>query len=425
MLSDDSHVLPFSTMFCTVVALNFLIKTYPMLVTAVKCITDLSVPRNHWGVDQTGLGALQTPLWDFMQNTWVPRGSQTAQLLYGAPGWVLHDEINIFGHTAMKEDAQWANYPASAAWMMAHVWDHYEYSTDDAWWVNQGYPLVIGHAEFWLNQLQKDAYFKDGTVVVNPCNSPEHGPTTFGCTHYQQLITELFSNLLAASLSSTDPSFLRDIADAFDILDSGLHIGSWGQIQEWKLDIDIQGDTHRHLSNLYGWYPGHSISGLAGGLSNSTITDAVKTTLVSRGPGQGPDANAGWEKVWRSACWARLNDTDKAYSELRFAISENIADNGLSMFFANYPTFQIDANYGIVGAMLAMLVTDLPRTDALILGPAIPAAWGGGSVEGLVVRGGGVLNFSWNVQGRVTKAAWKVTGRPRTVVNRDGTVLLL
>ena len=129
-------------------------------------------------------------------------------------------------------------------------------------------------------------------------------------------------------------------------------------------------------------------------------------------------------KVWRSACWARLNNTDKAYSELSFAISENIADNGLSMYSANYPPFQIDANYGIVSAMLAMLVTDLPRTDALILGPAIPPSWGGGSVEGLVVRGGGVLDFNWDVNGAVTSAQWKSSGKPRTVVNVHGTVLL-
>ena len=160
----------------------------------------------------------------------------------------------------------------------------------------------MSHVQFWLNQLQKDRYFNDGTLVVNSCNSLEHKPITFGCTHYQQLITELFLNVLAASLSSTDPSLLADIADATPALDRGPHIGSWGQIQEWKLDIDVQGDTHHHLSNLYGWYPGYSISSLDGGLSNNTITDAAKTTLPSRGPGQGPDADAGWEKVWRSAC---------------------------------------------------------------------------------------------------------------------------
>jgi alpha-L-fucosidase 2 len=138
---------------------------------------NINIQMNHWGMDATGLGDLQSPLWNYMQDTWVPRGTDTAKLLYGAPGWVVHDEINIFGHTAMKDTAQWANYPASAAWMMQHVYDHFTYSQNVTWLETQGYPLIRGVAEFWLSQLQEDTFFNDGTLVVNPCNSPEHGPT--------------------------------------------------------------------------------------------------------------------------------------------------------------------------------------------------------------------------------------------------------
>ena len=107
-----------------------------------------------------------------MANTWVPRGQLTAQLLYGSePGsgaWVVHDEMNVFGHTGMKEEAQWANYPASAAWIMQHVYDNWEYSQDDTWLAQQGYPLMSGVAEFWLGQLQEDKFSEDHTLVVNP-----------------------------------------------------------------------------------------------------------------------------------------------------------------------------------------------------------------------------------------------------------------
>lgn len=155
---------------------------------------NINIQMNHWGMDATGLGDLQGPLWNYMEDTWVPRGTDTAKLLYGAPGWVVHNEMNIFGHTAMKDTAQWANYPASAAWMMQHVFDHFTYSQNITWLQEQGYPLIKGVAEFWLSQLQEDAFFNDGTLVVNPCNSPEHGPTvrtslvsrnailTFGCS---------------------------------------------------------------------------------------------------------------------------------------------------------------------------------------------------------------------------------------------------
>ena len=95
------------------------------------------------------------------------------------------------------------------------------------------------------------------------------------------------------------------------------------------------------------------------------------------------------------------------------------------MHSANYPPFQINASYGIVGAMLAMLMTDLPQTIAPILGPAIPPSWSRGSFKGLVVtsRGGGVLDFSWDADSTATSTKWKSTRKPRTVVNVHGTVL--
>lgn len=394
---------------------------------------NINLQMNYWPVDQTGLGALQQGLWDYMAKTWAPRGSETAELLYNAPGWVTHNEMNIFGHTAMKAgDDIWADYPASAAWMMQHVWDYYEYSQDEAWLQAQGYPkLMKPIAQFWASQLQQDRHFDDGTLVVNPCTSPEHGPTTFGCTHYQQLIYQVFEPTLQAAsiVGEPDEAFLFDITSKLAILDKGLHIGRWGQVQEWKLDLDVQNDTHRHLSHLIGWHPGWSIASYQGGYANKTIQDAVATSLYSRGVGIGADANAGWEKVWRSACWARLNNTERAYSELRLAIYENWAPNGFSMYSADSEPFQIDANFGFVGAVLSMLVVDLPQAPddegvrTVVLGPAIPGAWAGGSVKGLRLRGGSVIDFDWDDEGVVQSAKMMVKGKPVRVVNKKGVEL--
>ena len=47
---------------------------------------NINLQMNHWHADQTGLGSLQTPLWDYMAQSWVPRGAETAKLLYNASG---------------------------------------------------------------------------------------------------------------------------------------------------------------------------------------------------------------------------------------------------------------------------------------------------------------------------------------------------
>jgi alpha-L-fucosidase 2 len=397
--------------------------------------SNINFQMNHWGVDQTGLGDLQEATWNYIQNTWVPRGTETAQLLYNAPGWVCHDEMNIFGHTGMKNSAQWANYPAAAAWMMQHVYDHYSYSQNETWFQDQGYPLMKGVSQFWLSQLQSDEYFKDGSLVVNPCNSPEHGPTTFACTHYQQLLHQLFSTTLSSSsvISNADEKFVANLTTALKTLDKGLHIGTWGEVKEWKLPdsfgYDFKNDTHRHLSNLIGWYPGYSVASFQSGYTSSSIQNAVATTLYSRGPGNGADANAGWEKVWRSACWARLNNTSEAYFELKYAIDQNFAGNGLSMYSGQKEPFQIDANFGLVGAVLSFLVVDQPLESGaegrvVVLGPAIPTSWSPGEVKGLRLRGGGSVDFQWDATGSVTGA--HTTGRTKSIkiLNKAGKVLV-
>jgi alpha-L-fucosidase 2 len=152
-------------------------------------------------------------------------------------------------------------------------------------------------------------------------------------------------------------------------------------------------------------YPGFAISSIYG--HNKTVTDAVATSLYSRGDGVA-DLDTGWAKVWRGACWALLNNTDEAYSELTLAIRNNFAANGFDGYNLGETLFQIDANFGLAANVMSMLIRDLDRASndtrpqAVILGPAIPAIWGGGSVDGVRLRGGGSVTFSWNAQGVVT-----------------------
>jgi alpha-L-fucosidase 2 len=334
--------------------------------------------------------------------------------------------------------------PAAAAWMMQHVWDRFDYSQDTLWLREQGYPLLKAIASFWLSQLQSDAFFSDDSLVVNPCNSPETGPTTFGCAHYQQLIHQVFDNVLSSAAvlgeQENDKKIIDAVTTSLAKLDKGLHFTTWGGIKEWKIPDSYGFDgksTHRHLSHLVGWYPGYSLSSYLAGYTNSTIQSAVRETLIARGLGNGEDANAGWEKVWRCACWARLNDTEKAYEELRYAIDTNFAANGFSMYTALSQPFQIDANFGLAGAVLSMLVVDLPlpydarvgvekgeRTRTVVLGPAIPPAWANGSVAGLRVRSGVEVDFGWDGNGLVTKVTPKLNLKPNSKAGREKIVFV-
>ncbi|KAF5863440.1 hypothetical protein ETB97_010071 [Aspergillus alliaceus] len=315
---------------------------------------NISLQMNLWGAEATGLGELTIPVFDYMEQNWMPRGAETAELLYGSQGWVTHNEMNIFGHTGMK------TYQTSADYLI---------------------------------------------------NSPTTVPSSL-----IRLIHQVYENAIqgAGIGGETGSPLLKNIKTQLPRLDKGLHIGTWGEIKEWKLPdsygYDKEGNEHRHLSHLVGWYPGWSLSSYFDGYTNATIQSAVNKFLTHLGVGI-TDSNAGWEKVWRSACWARLNHTERAHYELRLTIDQNTGQSGLSLYSggdAPSGAFQMDANFGYLGTVLMPRSGDGVRT--VILAPAIPAAWTEGSVKGLRLRGGGSVDFSWDHDGLVDKVS--ATGVP-------------
>ncbi|PPQ70422.1 hypothetical protein CVT24_013172 [Panaeolus cyanescens] len=388
---------------------------------------NINIQMNYWAAEMTGLSSTTLPMFDYIEKTWVPRGQQTAQVLYNITrGWVTHNEMNTFGHTGMKaygNSAEWANYPEANVWMMFHVWDHFDHTNDVAWWKKQGYPLVKSVASFHLDKLMADLYFNDSTLVVNPCNSPEQAPITFGCAHAQQMIWQLFNTIEkgAAIAGDRDSAFITEVRDKRARMD-----------KEWKLEKDSPTDTHRHLSHLIGLYPGYAIAGFdpslqgtgpAKGLTKKQVLDAASVSLEHRGNGTGPDANSGWEKAWRAAAWAQLGNKDRFYHELSFAISENFGANLFSLYnpYEPVPIFQIDANLAYPAALMNGLIhaPDVPSLNTplvVTLLPALPTQWSTGSVKGARIRGGISVSFAWS-GGKLTRLSLQVD-RNRNLIAR-------
>jgi len=314
--------------------------------------------------------------------------------------------------------AQWADYPESNVWMMIHIWDHFDHTNDVVWWKSQGWPLLKGATSFHLDKLMPDMHFNDSTLVVNPCNSPEQPPITFGCAHSQQIIWQMFNAVEKGFTASgdMDTAFLEEVKAKRAQMDKGLRIGSWGQLQEWKVDKDSPTDTHRHLSHLIGLYPGYAIAAYdeatQGGLvfngSRTTYTkkqliDAATVSLLHRGKGKGPDADSGWEKAWRAGAWAQLGNAEKFYHELSYGIFVNFGMNLFSLYDTGDPNpiFQIDANLAYPAVLLNALIQapDVPNFNtplSITLLPALPKQWASGSIKGARIRGGMTLDLKWS-----------------------------
>jgi alpha-L-fucosidase 2 len=76
-----------------------------------------------------------------------------------------------------------------------------------------------------------------------------------------------------------------------------------------------------------------------------------------------------------------------------------------------------------------MMIVDLPqpfpRTEkrSVVLGPAIPSRWGPGRVKGLRVRGGIVLEMSWNNRGVVDKVSILKKGEGCRFYSKEGKLI--
>ncbi|TFY83133.1 hypothetical protein EWM64_g878, partial [Hericium alpestre] len=398
---------------------------------------NINLQMNYWMAEMTNMDVAK-PLFDYIEKTWVPRGTETAQILYNiSRGWVTHDEMNIFGHTGMKlnsDDSQASvNYPECPAWMvrcriltsdqilvyarvsscmvqMIHVWDHFDYTHDVDWWKAQGWALLRGATEFQLQKLIPDLHFNDSTLVVSPCNSPEQTPVTFGCPHAQQVIWQLFNSAEKGYqvAEDTDSVFLDEVRTKRSQMDKGIHIGSWGQLQG---PVPQNGNLHNYTTQ--------------------DVIDAATISLIHRGNGTDPDADSGWEKVWRAAQWAQLGNATEFYHELSVCYMQvtqpskrshrNFGHDLFSRYNPNSNRFQIDANLAYPAVLLNGLIQapDIASYSAplnIILLPALPTNWPSGSIHGARIHGGRTLDLEWS-DGKPTQATITTdqTGISRTV----------
>jgi alpha-L-fucosidase 2 len=358
---------------------------------------NVNIEMNYWPAEVGNLSELHRPLFEYIDRL-RPNGRIAARELYNCSGFVLPHNVDGTLETGIFGQPQWGFWQAGAAWICQNLWDDFCFTRDINYLREKGYPIMLEAAEFIYDYLIED--IETGKLIWGPSTSPENSFETpdgkiasvgTGIAMDQEVAWDLFSHCIeAARLLDLNDLLIPKLKKALERLEKP-QIGKDGRILEWRIPLKEAFQNHRHVSHLYGVYPGDQYTNE----NEPELYAAAKKSFEYRVE-QSKLLNftqiPAWSKAYSVLLWARFHDSRNAYEALmRMFEYDDISRNLFCHMGADRVI--MDGNGGGAAGIAEMIIQSHKGYIELL--PCVPKEWDHGYFRGLRARGGFEINMKW------------------------------